>query len=353
MKLSESEDWQDVKPISEEEWGGGEKELEIDGKKIKLKGVVVINYVADYREGMNYFRAILRTGEKSKRVKDLLTHLLEFNVANYTVWHYRRLVLDHLSKAEGVDQAQAKQIYIDELEKVRELAEDHPKNYQIWYHRQAMITILAERFLNQEQAAKQELAKGELALTAKIFEDDSKNYHAWSYRQWVNAYFDLWSLELDYLDQLLTSDIRNNSAWNHRFYVIFRLKKPLEWLNSNPEAAVTLINQEIEFALQKIKVAPNNESPWKYLRGTTGDISLLFEYGPKHPNLYQLSSLLNFCNKLREGNILSPHLLSLLADIYTLQNNQTEAIKLYELLADKIDSIHRKYWNYRKSQISA
>jgi hypothetical protein len=35
---------------------------------------------------MNYFRAVLRTGEQSERVMDLIADVLKLNPANYTAW---------------------------------------------------------------------------------------------------------------------------------------------------------------------------------------------------------------------------------------------------------------------------
>ena len=32
--------------------------------------------------------------------------------------------------------------------------------------------------------------------------------------------FDLWDKELDYVDSLLQEDLRNNSAWNQRHFVV-------------------------------------------------------------------------------------------------------------------------------------
>ena len=40
------------------------------------------------------------------------------------------------------------------------------------------------------------------------------------YRQWVLKEFNLWDEELDFVDQLLLEDHRNNSAWNQRHYLI-------------------------------------------------------------------------------------------------------------------------------------
>jgi protein farnesyltransferase/geranylgeranyltransferase type-1 subunit alpha len=83
------------------------------------------------------------------------------------------------------------------------------------------------------------LNKGEreLAFINKVLDEDSKNYHGWSYRQWVVKKFDLWNKDATYTDDLLVFDVRNNSAWNYRFYLIF----------NNPTApSKELIDAEIE-----------------------------------------------------------------------------------------------------------
>jgi protein farnesyltransferase/geranylgeranyltransferase type-1 subunit alpha len=48
-------------------------------------------------------------------------------------------------------------------------AEENPKNYQIWYHRRAIVEELGE-------------ATRELEFCAKVFREDAKNYHAWAHR---------------------------------------------------------------------------------------------------------------------------------------------------------------------------
>jgi len=54
-----------------------------------------------------------------------------------------------------------------------------------------------------------------------MFEHDSKNYHVWSYRQWLVKRFALWDAgELEAIEDLLEKDVRNNSAWNHRYFVV-------------------------------------------------------------------------------------------------------------------------------------
>ena len=123
----------------------------------------------------------------------------------------------------------------------------------------------------------------ELAFTKANLQLDMKNYHTWAYRQWVLAYFggtygsdvkesspvagrfpELWDGELDFAEEMIQKDIRNNSAYNHRWYCTFgRYSKRTELDN----AMKAMREQEIHYALDKIAQAPNNASPWNYLRG--------------------------------------------------------------------------------------
>lgn len=59
--------------------------------------------------------------------------------------------------------------YEDEFEFVDEFAEDNPKNYQIWYHRRAIV----------ESSGKFGMEK---MFTQTVLEIDAKNYHAWAHR---------------------------------------------------------------------------------------------------------------------------------------------------------------------------
>lgn len=69
--------------------------------------------------------------------------------------------------------------------------------------------------------------------------------------------YSLYDKELDYVERLLEEDIRNNSAWNQRYFVVSN--------TTNFEKCV--IEREVEFALSKIAIVKSNESAWNYLRG--------------------------------------------------------------------------------------
>ena len=87
----------------------------------------------------------------------------------------------------------------------------------------------------------------ELGFTTRALAFDSKNYHTWAYRQWVFSHFyekpeaeeyqKYCDEELEFTRHLLLADVRNNSAWNHRFFITFRRTQP-----ANDE----IIQREIE-----------------------------------------------------------------------------------------------------------
>lgn len=98
-----------------------------------------------------------------------------------------------------------------ELVLTNALTKASPKTYQVWHHRQLLLTALRDPV-------------PELAFNEQLLKTDAKNYHTWSHRQWLLAHFDqeeLWAGELPFVERLLAVDVRNNSAWHHRFFVTF------------------------------------------------------------------------------------------------------------------------------------
>ncbi|KAL0076264.1 hypothetical protein J3Q64DRAFT_1772588 [Phycomyces blakesleeanus] len=294
---SKKPEWADITPVPQD-----------DGPN----PLVPIAYSSDYKDAMDYFRAVSKNDERSPRVLELIAAIIEMNPAHYTVWQYRQKVLFTL----GSDLNK-------ELEYIDSIAENQSKNYQIWHHRQVVV----EKLGNGDK---------ELEFINEILEGDSKNYHAWSYRQWVVAHFDKWDEELSFTDDMLVFDIRNNSAWNYRHFVL-----------SNRPRKVTLeeLEDEIEFSKKKIALAPNNPSSWAYL-------SSILEKAKK-----QLAEMKGFLESLREKEITSPHLWSMYIDMYE-QNAvrdkkpiDPEAIEMCDRLANTFDAIRQNYWNYKKSKL--
>ena len=60
----------------------------------------------------------------------------------------------------------------------------------------------------------------EIKFASECLDEDQKNYHTWAHRQALVKEFNLWESELEYTTSMLTKDVRNNSAWNQRLFVL-------------------------------------------------------------------------------------------------------------------------------------
>ncbi|MCJ1377391.1 CAAX geranylgeranyltransferase alpha subunit [Xylographa soralifera] len=296
--------WVDIIPIPQDDGGPN--------------ALATIAYTDEYSEAMSYLRAVMAKDEKSERVLGLTDHIISMNPAHYTVWLYRADVLQALNHDPA-----------EELEWLNKISLKHLKNYQIWHHRQTIMSQFST------------LPPLELSFLSRMLAKDAKNYHVWSYRQWLVAHFSLWptspsSTELTFVEQLLLVDLRNNSAWNHRWFVVF----------GNPEhTSVTneTSQREIDFAMSKIREAPQNQSPWNYLKGVLRKSGL------------GMRALGGFAEEFAggEGEVRSSYALDFLAEMWSQggEEEKRKAEKALSLLADTYDPIRKNYWDYRKRQL--
>ncbi|KAL9102747.1 MAG: hypothetical protein Q9163_002144 [Psora crenata] len=308
-KYAESSEWDDIVPIAQDD--GGPNPL------------AAIAYTEEYSEAMSYLRAVMGKDEKSDRALRLTGDIIRLNPAHYTVWLYRADNLFTLQKD-----------LLEELEWLNGISLKHLKNYQIWHHRQTIMSHISA------------LPAPELRFLARMFSKDAKNYHVWSYRQWLVRHFSLWDTELPYVETLLQQDVRNNSAWNHRWFVVFARytdpeKHSVKNGGADEEVQREVLQSEIEYAKEKITLAPQNQSPWNYLRGVLrkkgmglGEAKVFAE---------------GFADVDREDGVRSSHALDLLADIYAQEQEKERSGKALELLAKRYDPVRQNYWNYRRS----
>ncbi|KAI9196118.1 hypothetical protein LWI28_021168 [Acer negundo] len=317
LPMSRRPEWSDVTPLPQD-----------DGPD----PVVPIDYKQDFTETMDYFRALYRAQERSPRALSLTQEAIRFNPGNYTVWHFRRQILESLDADLH-----------EELDFVERIAKSNSKNYQIWHHRRWVAGKLGS-----------DAAIKELEFTKKILSLDAKNYHAWSHRQWVLQALGGWEDELDFCQKLLEEDIFNNSAWNQRYFVVTR-SPFLGGLKG-------MRDSEVSYTVEAIMANPENESPWRYLRGLYKDDIQSWVNDPKvssvclkvlrikSNSVFALSMLLDLlCHGFRPSEEFREAIGALrTSDSEPLDSDLGKAICHVLQL---VDSIRANYWMWRKSKL--
>ncbi|KAJ2758622.1 CAAX geranylgeranyltransferase alpha subunit, partial [Coemansia nantahalensis] len=116
VPLAQQDEWKDVTPLPQD-----------DGEN----PICPIAYTDEYREAMDYLRAVMAQGEVSQRALALTTRVIETNPGHYTAWAYRKRLVEELAVDIG-----------DELAWVSRISEMYPKNYQLWHHRESLVVRL-------------------------------------------------------------------------------------------------------------------------------------------------------------------------------------------------------------------
>ncbi|KAL8283929.1 hypothetical protein RQP46_005361 [Phenoliferia psychrophenolica] len=331
---ADREDFKDLVPIKQDD---------------APNALVPIAYAKEYRDAMDMFRALVQANEKSARGLELTEDLIYMNPGHYSVWAYRAQILLETKSDLSV-----------ELELMGELIKQHLKSYQVWQHRRTIVLALSD-------------PSRELSFTSRALAIDSKNYHTWAYRQWVLCEFyskgvkrvgvekEVWEGERRYVEGLLEEDVRNNSAWNHRFFCEV----------TTTEEREGLLERELEFVKSKLQLAPNNPSAWNYLRGllktTSTPLASLTSFvapfavppaSASSESDTSSSSDSTFASAADDGKPSLPAFLAIefLADACAEeavrgkeQEKGVEAAALFNSLV-QYDPIRTKYWQYRAAQ---
>ncbi|KAF9078821.1 hypothetical protein BDP27DRAFT_1441192 [Rhodocollybia butyracea] len=316
LRYADRPEWNDVAPVEQYE---------------NVNPLAPIFYTNEYKDATDYFRGIIKTGEKSQRVLQLTEHIIRLNPAHYTAWQYRYETL--LAIEANLE---------DELRLMDELAITYLKTYQVWHHRRLLMLQIRK-------------PAPELVFIARTFQVDPKNYHTWSYRQWLLAYFNdanLWIGELDFVEELLNDDIRNNSAWHHRFFTVWQ-----SGVREGEEDRERVLRRELIYVKQSISLAPNNASAWNYLRGILDHNSIPYQKMITFVQPYtllldeQVADLVDLENPppSKSAHLPCASAIEFLADIYEAEggNSMLKATELWKSLGNEHDISRKKYWEYR------
>ena len=269
--------------------------------------ILQIKYSEQDKKIMNIFRAVLLSKEISLRVYDLTSLVLSFFPTNYACWVLRRECLD---KVKEIDPNQ-------ELVWLDDIMVENQKNYQIWHHRKLLIEKIND-------------ASHEKKILNDVFLTEPKNFHAWTHRIWMIRRFNNVEGEFDFIEDMLKNDIKNNSVWNYRFFLV--------QFNNNNKLDKETVEKEIKYALNKIKINPNNECPYCYIRG------FINKSGFKYNDFSFVKEELEKNVKTKDNNSYG---LMLLLDYYEEEKNKE---KFEEIIAKliKVDYIRKKYYRWRK-----
>ncbi|ORX66855.1 hypothetical protein DL89DRAFT_269902 [Linderina pennispora] len=325
LPMSQQDEWKDVVPLAQEE---------------TASPVCPIAYAEDYKEMMDYLRALMAKGEISQRALKLTSLVIEENPGHYTVWVYRKKLVRELQVNME-----------DELSWVADLSAMQPKNYQLWHHREAVVEMLLDpasiQGMSQDDRVAIPVLRRELGFLAESLDEESKNFHAWAYRQWLVRTYGLWDQELAFVAVKIDEDIRNNSAWNQRYFSL---------VAGGSSLSADVVERELAYTLEKIKLAPNNESPWSFIVG------LLLRHAPEKlyesllPQIKALAADEEYLTAISG----TPFYWATLVDIYEQQakdvpEKQKEAIELAssacDVLATECDLPRQKYWQFRQTQL--
>ncbi|EPQ52327.1 protein prenylyltransferase [Gloeophyllum trabeum ATCC 11539] len=330
LLYAEDPEWADVVPVPQYE---------------NVNPLAPIFYTAEYKDATDYFRAVVKAGEMSPRVLALTEKIIKMNPAHYTAWQYRYKTL----LATGAS-------FEDELRLMDVFCIKFLKTYQVWHHRRLLVTHLVPAPPSSPLHLVQ--LQEELDFIARCLNVDTKNYHTWSYRQWLLAYFNadaLWRGETKWVERMLAEDVRNNSAWHHRFFVVFG-----SGVRADEEDREGVVRREVAYTKQKLSLAPNNASAWNYLRGVLDHnrvpysslTSFVQPYTVPRAEDAEAEDVLDLEDPLPSKGAELPCVgaIEFLADVYEQEGSGEgvrKATELWKSLANEYDTIRKKYWEYR------
>lgn len=135
--------------------------------------------------------------------------------------------------------------------------------------------------------------------------------------------------------------MRNNSAWNQRWFVAHRGKHEKLTL----EGAQT----EADYALEQANKDPYNESPWRFLIAVVKEQPSLVEWCEQKAQ--DMTQVIENADRDREGCV---NLNSARIDLLEMQDSAESlraAIELAKAMGAKHDVIRRKYWTLRVGEM--
>ncbi|KAF2162381.1 hypothetical protein M409DRAFT_27389 [Zasmidium cellare ATCC 36951] len=247
----------------------------------------------------------IKAKDYSNTTLQLTGALLKQNPEYYTIWNYRRMILEDVFQKEleaNRDSAQAEEgdamaaakagltlaqqeivlLIKEDLQFLLPLLKQFPKCYWIWNHRRWLLTTATKHVPSHVTL---ELWKGELGLVSKMLSLDSRNFHGWNYRRVTVQYLEELSdksmvePEFEYTTKMIQSNLSNFSAWHNRGQLIPRL---LTERQAGADERRKLLDEEFELITRALYTDPYDQSLWFYHQYL---MSALDSHNPKGPHI--------------------------------------------------------------------
>ncbi|KAN0070549.1 hypothetical protein V8E54_011418 [Elaphomyces granulatus] len=196
--------------------------------------------------------------------------LLTKNPEYYTIWNFRRLILQHQLSLPGTDSSelsafdQIVSMIKDDLQFLLPLLRSYPKCYWIWNYR---LWLLGEASRLLPSSTAHGFWQEELALVNKMLSFDDRNFHGWGYRRLVVEKLEILAptesmtqKELDYTTKMIRSQLSNFSAWHNRTKLIQTL---LDERGASDDERKDKLDDELELIHQAL-IDPYDQSLWFY-----------------------------------------------------------------------------------------
>ncbi|QIW96805.1 hypothetical protein AMS68_002323 [Peltaster fructicola] len=242
--------------------------------------------IADYRNLEDDARRRISSRDLSSDTFGITTALLRQNPEYYTIWNYRRVILQDIlakdlailgeestqeqdrlaAEKEGLtlQQREISLIIKEDLQFLVPLLRQFPKCYWIWNHRAWLLNEATERL---PTATALMFWQGELGLVTKMLGLDSRNFHGWDYRRKCITELERLSgqsmvlSEFEYTTKMIKSNLSNFSAWHNRSQLIPRL---LRNLDADSGTRRKLFEEEFELITTALYTDPYDQSLWFY-----------------------------------------------------------------------------------------
>ncbi|KZV85101.1 rab-protein geranylgeranyltransferase [Exidia glandulosa HHB12029] len=247
----------------------GVKRAKQSREAIEAKKKKEVALLADYRALEEDVIARKRAGDYSEEAFTLTTKLLKLNFEYYSVWNYRRQILERAT-FPNASPDKINEVLSVELTFTSAALRQHPKVYWIWNHRSWCLEHVPDGPSEEDPHGwKTANWNKELFVVEKMLDADARNFHAWNYRRVVLASLPVPrppAEELAYTRRKIESNFSNFSAWHQRSKVFASV-----WETQEPGDVKLAKDAEFELVKNALFIDPNDQSGWLYHRWLVGD----------------------------------------------------------------------------------